>query len=631
MNRRLKVLISAFACRPGKGSEPEVGWCWAIGMARYHDVTVLTQLKHRSGIEAGLAALPPDVPRPDFRYFDGGPRIARLRKRFGGVRLFYIWWQKAAWKVVEQLHEEIGFDLLHHVTFAGYRYTTAVWGHGIPCIWGPVGGMESVPLRLMPLDNPLALLAELTRNLSNDIQSIPFHVLPRRAADSSVVLVSTRETQKVFEALGAHPILMPTIGIDAKVISKRPLSAPTGTLELLFVGQIISLKGVDLAIRALRASGTSARLTFIGSGSYQRKAAALARRLGIESQVLFPGRVPREQVLQEYEKYHVFLFPSLHDSGGFAVLEAMAKGLPVICLDCGGPAISVRDGCGIRIPMFGRKKVVEQMAGAIQTYDRDRARIAADGQRARESVTEHYEWDRKYPEMDAVYTEATHENERRRAAARRKRFLSGSRHLVFTTRGVLLLLLLIVGVCLLEIQSIRQLKGAATRIVSDTLPSLSSAAVANESRNNSFIKLQLLLHSKSPADEAKYVADIERLSNETTEAFKKYEEVISDQVDRDNFQNLMKARINYLAIRQQVIKEYTTGRANDALALFEQSLLPAFEQYANISRTITTYNVEAGKKDGREILRLTAMSQMILAGLGIAVFLTGFFLGISKT
>ena len=631
MNRRLKVLISAFACRPGKGSEPEVGWCWAIGMARFHDVTVLTQLKHRPGIDAGLAALPPDAPRPNFHYFDGGEKIAWLRKRFGGVRLFYIWWQKAAWKVVEQLHEEIGFDLMHHITFAGYRYTTAVWGHGVPCVWGPVGGMESVPLRLMPLDNPLALLSELMRNLSNDIQAMPFHVLPRRAADSSVVLVSTRETQKVFEALSAHPILMPTVGIDEKVISKRPLTAPTGTLELLFVGQIISLKGLDLAIHALRASGTSARLTFIGSGSYQMKAAAMARRLGIESQVIFPGRVPREQVLQEYEKYHVFLFPSLHDSGGLAVLEAMAQGLPVICLDCGGPAISVRDGCGIRIPMLGRKKVVEQIAGAIQTYDRDRARVAADGQRARESVTEHYEWNRKYPEMDAVYAEATHDNERRRAAARRKRFLPGSRHLVFTARGILLSLLLILGISLLEIQSIRQLKGAATRIVSDTLPSLSSAAVANESRNNSFIKLQLLLHNTSPTEEVKYVADIERLSNETTVAFKNYEEVISDQVDRENFQKLMKARINYLGIRQQVIEEYTTGRKKAALVLFEKSLLPAFNQYAEISRAITLYNVEEGKRDGREILIKTEMSQMILAGLGIVVFLTGFFFGVSKT
>ncbi len=631
MNRRLKVLISAFACRPGKGSEPEVGWCWAIGMARFHDVTVLTQLKHRPGIEAGLAALAPDAPRPDFRYYDGGPMIARLRKRFGGVRLFYLWWQKAAWSVVEELHTEIGFDLMHHVTFAGYRYTTAVWGHGVPCIWGPVGGMESVPVRLMPIDNPFALLAELTRNVSNNIQAVPFHVLPRRAADSTIVLVSTRETQQAFEAVGAHPILMPTIGIDKNVISKRPLIAPAGPLELLFVGQIISLKGVDLAIRALHKSGSTARLTFIGSGSYQRKAEWLARRLGIESQVLFPGRVPREQVLREYEKYHVFVFPSLHDSGGFAVLEAMAQGLPIICLDCGGPAISVRDGCGIRIPMLRRSKVVEKIAEAIQAYDADRPRIAADGQRARESVAEHYDWNRKYPEMDMIYTEATKESDRRRAESRQKRFLAGPRNLLFTARGILLWVLIILGISLLEVQSIRQLRGAASRIVSDTLPSLSSAALANESRNNSFIKLLLLLHNASAANEANYVAEIERLSKETTVAFQNYEAIINERLDRENFQKLMKTRISYLAIREQFIEEFTHGQKKEALALFEQSLLPAFDRYAETSKAITTYNIEAGKKDGREILRLAAMSQMILAGLGIAVFLVGFSLGVSKT
>ena len=113
MTPRLKVLLSAFACRPGKGSEPEVGWRWALGMARYHDVTVLTQPKHRAGIEQALAALPPDVPRPAFRYFDGGTWASRLRQRFGGVRLYYIWWQRAARRAVAELHAEFRFDLLH--------------------------------------------------------------------------------------------------------------------------------------------------------------------------------------------------------------------------------------------------------------------------------------------------------------------------------------------------------------------------------------------------------------------------------------------------------------------------------------------------------------------------------------
>ena len=55
MPKKLKVLISAYACEPNKGSEPEVGWQWALQMARYHDVTVLTRSNNRAGIEKELA------------------------------------------------------------------------------------------------------------------------------------------------------------------------------------------------------------------------------------------------------------------------------------------------------------------------------------------------------------------------------------------------------------------------------------------------------------------------------------------------------------------------------------------------------------------------------------------------
>lgn len=406
MNRRLKVLISAFACRPGRGSEPEVGWRWAIGMAHYHDVTVLTQLKHRAAIEEGLAALPAGAPRPEFHYFEGGATLARLRKRFGGVRPFYLWWQRAAWAVVARLHAEKGFDLLHHVTFASYRYKTAIWGHGVPAIWGPVGGNEAMPLRLLPLDNLPALVAELARTASNALLSNRFHVLPQRAAASAVVLASTLETQAVFESLGTRAILMPTIGLEAGSISTAARPVPAGPLELLFVGRIVSLKGVDLALRALHRSGTGARLTFVGDGSYLPTARRLVRKLGLEGQVRFLGRLDHAETQLQYAGHHVFVFPSLHDSGGFAVLEAMAQGLPVICLDCGGPALLVREGCGVRVPMLSREAVVEGLSRAIAAYDADRPRIAADGERARQSVALHYEWGRKCAELDQVYRQA---------------------------------------------------------------------------------------------------------------------------------------------------------------------------------------------------------------------------------
>src|SRR5215469_2694859 len=136
MSRRLRVLLSAFACEPEKGSEPEVGWQWALQMARFHDVTVLTQSKNRAGIEKALQALKGSQPEPRFVYYDLPKWLQQLRKYPIGLRLYYVFWQKWARAAVQLLHEQNPFDLFHHVTFAAFRYPTAIWGHGVPCIWG---------------------------------------------------------------------------------------------------------------------------------------------------------------------------------------------------------------------------------------------------------------------------------------------------------------------------------------------------------------------------------------------------------------------------------------------------------------------------------------------------------------
>jgi hypothetical protein len=56
--RRLNVLLSAYACEPGRGSEPAVGWNTAVELASHHEVWVLTRANNRPQIEARLAGDP---------------------------------------------------------------------------------------------------------------------------------------------------------------------------------------------------------------------------------------------------------------------------------------------------------------------------------------------------------------------------------------------------------------------------------------------------------------------------------------------------------------------------------------------------------------------------------------------
>lgn len=116
----MKILISAYSCEPGRGSEPGVGWNVVREVANYHEVWVLTRPDESGAvIEAELARNP--VPNLHFVYFNLPIWSSGWRwGSNGAMQLHYYLWQIQAYFVARRLHREIGFDLVHHVTFVKY-------------------------------------------------------------------------------------------------------------------------------------------------------------------------------------------------------------------------------------------------------------------------------------------------------------------------------------------------------------------------------------------------------------------------------------------------------------------------------------------------------------------------------
>ena len=631
MVMRLKVLLSAYACEPFKGSEPEVGWQWALQMARFHDVTVLTRCNNRENIERGLAALPDGAPRPRFVYFDEVDWLLWIKKRLRMPQLYYLIWQKSACHVVAELNASLHFDLLQHVTFAGFRYTTAIWGHGVPCLWGPIGGMESMPAHLLPWRHTGTLAFELLRNLNNVVQSLPFHVIPGRARQSSAILVSTHETARAFQALDVPTQIVPTIGISKEVISDRSIPEPKGPLKLLFVGSIISLKGVELAILALEQAHTDATLSFIGDGKFLKAAQALVRRRKLADRVQFLGRKPRLEVLKLYADYHVFIFPSLHDSGAFAVIEAMAQGLPIICLDCGGPALSVQENCGFRVPLGPRKTVVAGLASAIEFYDQDRAAVAQHGATARDSVLQNYEWDKKGEQMNEIYQSTVERSRESAGAWERRSFERGyfGRHIV-SIPGMAVIMIVFAFIVGIQLWTMRELKIQAETIVKDTLPGLAYAGSANETRNKSFISTLLLIAQVNPTNEAGYMRDVEAYSIETSRFLELYKAAIKDKEDELNFAKVSTARADYLSLRRSVQDLIKEGKKQEAFQLLATKLIPAYSDYDLAGQKLMEFNMRVGRERSLEIMKMYRFTEVALALEGVAIFVIGFGLGFFK-
>src|SRR2546425_1110949 len=115
----MKVVMGAYACDPQQGSEPGVGWHWALEAVHAgHEVWVITRTKNRSAIEASLGASP--QPNLHFDFFDLPRPFLSLKRRLGnfvGLYGYYYLWQLRLLARARRLHRRIGFDLAHNVTF----------------------------------------------------------------------------------------------------------------------------------------------------------------------------------------------------------------------------------------------------------------------------------------------------------------------------------------------------------------------------------------------------------------------------------------------------------------------------------------------------------------------------------
>ena len=142
----MKILLSAYACEPNKGSEPGLGWNWAREIARNHEAWVLTRANNRPSIEDTLRK--GSIPSLHFVYYDLPDGVKSWKKGQRGVHLYYLLWQWGAYRTAKKVHKQVRFDLVHHITFVSVRQPSFMGLLGIPFIFGPVAGGERAPWRL---------------------------------------------------------------------------------------------------------------------------------------------------------------------------------------------------------------------------------------------------------------------------------------------------------------------------------------------------------------------------------------------------------------------------------------------------------------------------------------------------
>jgi hypothetical protein len=156
----MKILVSAIACSPILGSEAYVGWSTVHALSRNHELWVIINNLEKEGTQAEVAKgeVPANIHFSSSTtgalrknsmesWFLRGTRIG-LSPDWGAGSITSIG-TAGYWNRRGNSNSQVGFDLVHHVTYATWRVGSPLVYLGVPFVWGPIGSGENMPIRFM--------------------------------------------------------------------------------------------------------------------------------------------------------------------------------------------------------------------------------------------------------------------------------------------------------------------------------------------------------------------------------------------------------------------------------------------------------------------------------------------------
>ena len=195
---------------------------------------------------------------------------------------------------------------------------------------------------------------------------------------------------------------------DEYLIERKNIQKEQKKLITIIVsGRLICRKGVSLLLDAIKEMKTKRPflVQVFGDGDQKEALKQKAEVLGIADRVVFYGKIGFEDMQKRYRDGDIYVLPSLRESTGTAVFEAMANKLPVVTLKQNGAKYVVEDDAGILVEVTEKRQVIADMASALDILVEDYDLRTQLGERGYEKIAEKYTWSRRINYMNKVYTE----------------------------------------------------------------------------------------------------------------------------------------------------------------------------------------------------------------------------------
>lgn len=406
----MKILYSAFACNPYEGSESYCGWSWPFTMRNYNEVYVITRIEGKKAIERYFAEH--EITNIKIYYCEVKFRkYIDISKGFGQM-LYYMLWLQEAYQLAKKLQNEIGFDYIHHITFGDFRFIGKIWKLSPKFIFGPVGGAQTTPdiFKIYVKGNQKE---EKIREWVNKI-TVCRPAYRKGLNHAEAVFAANQETKNYLQKYMKNPekcMLMTENGVSESLV-KEKLSLKKEDCEkviLIWSGRMIYRKGLEFLVEAISEMETDVpyEVWLFGDGPEKGKLKRLIQEKGLSSHVLLKGRVSYEQMQKVYQQGTIFVFPSLRETTGTVLFEAMLNKLPIISFRQNGIQMLADENsaCLIEVNHTTLEKARTDFAQAMKQLIENPDLCRKMGEYAQKLLLENYTWEQKINQFLCRYGE----------------------------------------------------------------------------------------------------------------------------------------------------------------------------------------------------------------------------------
>ena len=403
----MKILINAYACSPGMGSEPGMAWNWVSNLAKSCELHIITEGEFREKIETVV----PTLEQGGNMHFYYNPVSEEIRKMCWnqGDWRFYKYYREWQWKtylLAKDICQKEHIDILHQLNMIGFREPGYLWKlskeNGVPFVWGPVDAKDKFPVAYL---DGAGLKTKLFMRLKNFLTGIQLRYSKRvllAARQSSVIFSASSNSQRSFKKY--MNIDSPLLNETGCYVQDHPIVDKTDkeTFDVLWVGKMDFRKQLALALQTVaKSENNKLRLHIMGGGdaeSYQ----SLAKSYGIADKCIWHGAVSHDEVQDIMQKSDIFLFTSVAEGTPHVVLEAISNNLPVVCFDTCGQGDAVNDKVGRKIPLSFPCQSVSDFAKLLNELEDNRSLLKQLSENCKERQQE-LSWEEKAKTMMEWY------------------------------------------------------------------------------------------------------------------------------------------------------------------------------------------------------------------------------------